>query len=193
MWASVTVQVPPASDPVTVGQVKSHLRFQHADDDALIADLISAAVALIDGPSGIGFAMMAQTWRLSLDCFPAGCITLPGAPIASVSTVNYVDPDGATQIVPSSDYVVGLASEPVRIEPVNSWPAAKSQVGAVWVDYELGVADAADVPADLVLCLKLLVAHWFYNPQAVTENAPSVVPFGVKERLQAHRRGFVVS
>lgn len=53
----------PTADVVTLADMKAYLRVDYDDEDALIAQLIAAAVAYLDGWGGIlGRCIMPQTW-----------------------------------------------------------------------------------------------------------------------------------
>jgi uncharacterized phiE125 gp8 family phage protein len=67
----------PLAEPVTVSEVKSHLRLQHASEDDLIAGLIRAAREEVERATGM--ALIDQTWRLVLDRWPRGVDAPPGA------------------------------------------------------------------------------------------------------------------
>ena len=55
---------PPAETPVSRTEAKAHLRVDGTGDDDLIDGLIDAAVAHLDGYTGIlGRCMVTQTWR----------------------------------------------------------------------------------------------------------------------------------
>lgn len=195
IWAGVTVVQKPADELVSLVRVKSHLRVDFDTDDALIAGLLKAAIARIDGPDGIGFAMLEQTWRRSMDCFP-WCIHLRGAPIKAVTSIKYQDPDGVQQTLAPADYIVDLDSEPVRIEPAfgRSWPGARHVIGAVKVDYQLGVESADDVPSDLIAAILLMVGHWYENREAsvIATNAVKL-PMGVDWLLAPYSRAHVTA
>ena len=195
MWSGVTVVTKPGSDPISTTDMKSRLRVDYADDDTLIGSLISGAVAMIDGPEGIGVGMMEQTWRKTMDCFPS-LIMLPGWPIKSVTSVKYLDVDGVEQTVSASDYRVVVAVEPVRLVPAygKSWPPARNVIGAVWVDYVVGESSAGDVPADLIDAISLIVGHRYENREAVMVGAqPFEVPLGLDGLLSRYRRGQVAA
>ena len=58
---------PPASLPVTLSEMKAHLRVVHADDDADIAAKQAGAVAILDGWGGLlGRCIMPQTWAVDV-------------------------------------------------------------------------------------------------------------------------------
>jgi len=198
-WNRVTVVTKPSVLPVTLDQVKDRLRIDTDADDALLIGLIKGAIARIDGPAGIGYALMEQTWRLSLDEFPGnynGTIVLPGAPVKSVTSVNYVDSAGANQTVATADWRLDIRTEPVRLEPEygTAWPGTRDINGAVWVDYVLGEANAEDVPDDLTDAICLLVGHRYENREVgVTGTIFTKLPLGAEWIMQEYRRNVVTA
>ncbi|UUP19510.1 head-tail connector protein [Nitratireductor thuwali] len=194
MWHGVSVTGKPNGSPITVADLKARLRIDHDDDDVLLASMLKGAVNRIDGPSGIGYALMEQTWRKSMDCFPY-CILLPGAPIKSITSISYVDVDGASQTVDPADYRADFDSEPVRIEPAyrKAWPSTRHVIGAVKVEYVLGETDAADVPPDLIDAVCLLVGHRYEFREAIAEGSISEIPLGFKAITDEYRRGTVAA
>ncbi|PRD42172.1 hypothetical protein C5748_17045 [Phyllobacterium phragmitis] len=193
MWQGVSVIAKPTAELLTLEQIKARVRIDAPDDDNLLPALVLGAIARIDGPSGVGYAMLPQTWRKSMDCFPCRII-LPGAPIKGIKSISYIDADGFSQTLPATDYHADLDSEPVRVEPAysKSWPSTRGVIGAVKVDYELGT-EVADVPPDLVDVVCLIVAHRFKNRDAVIEGTVSDLPFGVEYILQEYRRAHVAA
>jgi hypothetical protein len=59
---------PAAEEPVSLAEAKRHLRVESADDDALIASLISAARQAAETLTGRQF--VTARWKLVLDSFP---------------------------------------------------------------------------------------------------------------------------
>ena len=59
---------PPAVEPVTLADMKAHLRVTHDSEDAMIASLIKAAREELEQAAGL--ALISQGWRLYLDCWP---------------------------------------------------------------------------------------------------------------------------
>lgn len=191
MWERVKVKTRPTQRPITLADLKKRIRVDFDDDDSLIAQYLDGAIARIDGPAGIGYAMMEQTWTLSLDVFP-NVIYLPGAPVTDVVSIKYYDGDDVEQTLDSANYRVDYAGDEVRIEPVDSWPGIGTRMAAVSIDYTVGAADASDVPADLVDAVCLLVAHRYEMRQPViTGTIVAEVPMGFDSIVaQYHRLAF---
>lgn len=192
-WDRVRVITKPADEPITVAAVKERLRIDEDADDDLLAAYLRGCVARIDGPSGIGYAMMTQSWRLTLDAFPH-TICLPGAPIKSVDAIKYIDTDGAEQTMDAADYRADLDGDPVRIEPAfgKSWPSIRHVIGAVKIEYTLGEDDATDVAPDLIDAVTLLVGHRYANREAVVVGVTAtVLPMAVEAIVSEYRRGVV--
>ena len=73
-------------------------------------------------------------------------------PLQSVTSITYVDIDGATQTLASSQYLVDAKSRPARIEPAYGvvWPSTREQMNSVTVRFVAGYGAASAVPA----CIK---------------------------------------
>lgn len=159
---ALKLKTAPTEAPVTLDQVKQHLRVDHNDEDTLIATYIAAAVSYLDGLSGIlGRAMVNQTWELYYDAFPCGPLQIPLGPLLSVSTVEYADAAGTYQTWEATNYTVDTASDPGWVVPVDSWPAPLATANAVKVTFVAGFGDATKVPAALKAALLLLIGDMY--------------------------------
>lgn len=187
-WSAVSVVTPADGLAITAVEMRDHLRIRSAVEDSYVESLIRAATTLIDGPSGIGAAMLPQSWRYALDAFPSGVLRLPGRGIASVASVNYVDETGGDQVMAPADYRLVAKSNAARIEAVGVWPETAAQIGAVWVDYQLGgTADEG-----LKQALRLIVAHWYENREEFTNiGQMTQIPMGAKNILMRHNAQLV--
>lgn len=175
----------PILRPITLEAAKRHLRVDHAHDDADITDLIDAAAAWCETTSHV--ALMRQTFRLVLDRFPAGCITLPRPPVHAITQIAYDTDDDADEIIDPSEYRLSADSEPAVVEPVlgQVWPTSSGQSGSVRITYTAGVDDEDDLPAQAKMAVKLLVGHWYANREAVAEgNVGREVELGVTSLLR---------
>ncbi|MBD9542943.1 phage head-tail connector protein [Ensifer sp. ENS04] len=187
-WTRLVRTVAPTEPTVSLVDAKKHLRVFHDDDDSDIEAMVAAAEAAIEGPNGIGIALMPQTWRLSLDHFPCE-IVVPLGPVTNVVSVTYKDASGDPVAVPSTRY--DLDSSPLRIWPARdtSWPSIYCEPGAVKVTFACGFAE---LPADLVWAVKLLVGHFYENREAVTTDLKAIdLPMGVASILERYRVGRV--
>jgi uncharacterized phiE125 gp8 family phage protein len=170
----------PVAEPVTLAEAKAHLRVEGTDDDALITALIVAARQGAEHMTGR--AIMPQTLELALDGFYDGMdsgltwggrhayrVTLPRPPLASITSVKYVDADGVLQTMASSDYQLDSHSEPARLVPAygTCWPTTRCQPNAVLIRYVAGYADANAVPQDIRQWMLLRIGMLYENRESV--------------------------
>ena len=158
---------PPDEEPVTVEEVKAHLRIDHDAEDDLLAGFVAAARARLE--ELLGRSLMPQTWELILDGWPAGqTLALPRPPLLSVESITYRDASGADVVLHPAGYLADPDSEPGRIIlpgwlSGQRWPdAALWPLHPVRVRYAAGYAEAESVPAPLRLWLKQ-AAGWLYE------------------------------
>ena len=187
---SLTLVTAPTVEPVTLAEAKTHLRVDGTDDDTLISALITAAREHVDGRDGwLGRALCTQTWDCHYDVFPDdGLLYLPVAPVQSVTSVKYVDPDGVQQTFSSANYALGADldwSPRVILGWDKSWPSVRAVPEAVTVRV---VAGYASVPRPICQALLLLIGHWHEHREAVMEGTFREVPTTVSALLTPYRR-----
>src|SRR5688500_11691380 len=112
---ALTRTAPPGTEPVTLDEAKAHLRVTTADDNTLITALIAAARQLVEDFTNR--SLITQTWEWRLDAFPSWTLCVPQAPLVSVTSIQYVDPSGVTQVLANTEYLVDAQSQPGRITP----------------------------------------------------------------------------
>ena len=155
--ASYVVSVEPTVEPLTLNELKSRLRITACDFDSELTDLIKAGRKQVELESHR--KLVTQTVKLNMDRFPAGdTIELRILPVASVTSVEYIDEDLATQTYASSRYTTDLTGEPARIVLLEneSWEDTEAvQPKAVTVTFVAGNA-LASVPVEA----KLAVVEW---------------------------------
>ena len=159
---SILRTVVPASEPVTLEEAKTHCRVSGADEDAYLTLLIARARELLEEEYGRAF--VTQTWVWRLDAWPDAELIVPRAPLASVSSISYVDQAGASQVWSSALYQVDTTSEPGRIVPAYGqfWPTLRCQLNAVTITFVAGAAVAAvpgPIKAAVLLAVEDLFAH----------------------------------
>jgi uncharacterized phiE125 gp8 family phage protein len=169
-------------EPVSLAEAKAHLRITAAEDDALIAGyLLSATRAAEDYVRG---KFVTQTWDYTLDYeWPMICgggyyhyrIELPLHPVVSVSSVSYVDNNGAAQTLSSLLYTVHKNGPVPYIEKAydSSWPTIRTVPAAITVRFVVGYP-VQNVPPEITSAV-LLGVEMLYdrnpNDREILESA----------------------
>jgi uncharacterized phiE125 gp8 family phage protein len=174
----------PSALAVSLAEAKLHLRVDGNDDDTLITAMIGAATQMAE--QATGRAVMPQTWQLSQDEFP-GAFELTRIPVQSVVSIVYTDASGADQTLDSLNYTLDNASDfgSAKVVPAyaKNWPASRTKVNAVRVQYVAGYADAASVPDSIKAWIKLMVGAMYENREAETIGMGGATSLGVADRL----------
>jgi len=114
MASSPVLITPPTIQPLTLAEVKLHLRDTPDADDSLIAGYIAGVVP--DAEGFLNRALLTSTWDLWLDDFPVkDYIELPYPPLQSVASVKYYDTDDTEYTMDSADYFVDTKSFKGRV------------------------------------------------------------------------------
>ena len=191
MAASLIVVTPPTGEPVSLPEAMAHLRVDPPavgphPEEALIGALITAARQHVEETTGR--ALLTQTREARWDAW-ADVLTLPIAPVQSVTSVTYVDLAGATQTLAGADYRIDTASVLARVTPAygTTWPTAQQVTGAIAVRFVAGYGAASAVPAALKVAMLLLISHLYENRNGATERALTEMPLGVSALLSPYR------
>jgi uncharacterized phiE125 gp8 family phage protein len=190
-------------EPVSLSDMKLHLRVDHSTDDSLISALISGARDYVERQTRR--TLVHTTYRQTMDWFPDGPIELLRSPASTTAVggsysyamprIRYYDINGDLQTLTHAggDFELDLDNNPPRLQltPMDTWPNTENgKANAVEVDYVAGFgATAASVPALLVQCIKLLVGHWYENRSAVQPGFGGEVPLAVDSILKIYSAG----
>lgn len=173
----------PAVEPVTLAEAKLHLADPPSEFDSMITLLIKAARRQAEAQ--MRRSLIDQQWTLTLDAFP-DAIALPMPRVTAITSVQYVDVNGATQTASGAGYQLDNAGEFANwLVPAYgySWPETLDRPNAVTVVYRAGGADASAVTEDVKQWILLLVGQWFASREAGVERAISEVPRGFWDGL----------
>lgn len=158
-----SLKTAPTLDVVELDTLKRQCRIEldQADEEELLRAYLKAAQAWVEDYAGR--ALLTQTWQVSLPDFPDRLWLPRAAPLQSVTFVKYYDASNVLQTLSSSSYVVPAFAEPacVVLADTYSWPDVYDRPDAVRVEYVCGWDDPADVPANLVQAVLLLVGHYY--------------------------------
>lgn len=161
--SSFSLLTPPATEPVSVAEAKAHARIDTDADDALVANLITAARQWAEAYAGRAF--ITQTWKLALDGPPSErAIALPRAPLQSIVSVQTFDDADAGSTWEAANYFVDSLSEPGRLvlRAGACWPFPTREANGLVVTYTCGFGDSAEnVPEPIKAAIKELVAAWY--------------------------------
>jgi len=167
---------PPAVAVVSAADAKRYLHGVAEDEtDADLEALVEAATQYAQ--TWLSQQLITATWDLVLPGFPAGVIELT-PPLQSVTSIKYYDWTDALQTWSDDEYEVDTDHRPGRVRPASyySYPAAYDRIDAATVKFVCGYGDAAtDVPANIVLAVKALVAFVYENRGTAPEKAPPTV------------------
>jgi len=181
MAHKVTVQ--PTIEPVSFAEAKTWLKV-HTDvteDDDLIRSLIKAARVWAE--SGTGQALMEQTIAQVWDYMPNyGTFELAVSPVISVTTVGYLDANGAYQTWASTNYTVDDISTPPRVVVKGSVSlpdtADATEYPNLWkITYKAGNTTTMAVDANIKTAMLLQIAMMYENREDMPLGRESGHPF----------------
>lgn len=185
---AVSLVTGPTSRPITLDEVKRHLRIETSDDDLYLESLIDAGIAHLESVSGL--KLITQTWRQYLDELPEqNTVRLAVYPVRSLTSVVYFDANGDEQEVPNTQLELDRFSNPARLEISSNFPVA-SAFNGIEIVIEAGFGDTAtDVPDSLVRALLILIAHNYEFRGAVPiGDIPASEPHGFRTLIAPFRR-----
>lgn len=185
--ASVLI-TPPAEEPVTAAELRSHMKLDSAQlSDADANTYITMARNFIERVEGL--AIIAQTWEYTLDRWPQvsdnwwsgvrdGATTdvfssagrhifLPVYPLTGVNSITTYDTAGTpTSVVVATVFEVDTAAKPgkITLKDGQVWPTATRENEAIVINYSSSyAADASGVDELLKQAVKLFATVLWTN------------------------------
>ena len=189
----------PTTEPITLAEVKTHLRVTQDLDDSLLTASIKAARQEFEEYTER--QILAATWRLYLPDFPgydsgyyrrrSNVLYLPNPPLVSVDSVKYLDADGVEQTWADTEYDTVTPSGPyarqgwIRPKPFGSWPVSFGGIeDAVRIEFEAGTAEA---DAGVKLALLKMVGGLHEEPTSMIVGAMVNANPALKRLLDSFR------
>lgn len=148
----------PAVEPLTLDEVKLHLRIDGTEEDSLLSACITAARRSCEGY--LRRALITQRWQYYLDAWPGAVVRLPRPPLLAVTAIRIHDAAGMAVTMDPSDYEVDPASTPGRIAARGGgWPQPGRRMGGIEITFDAGYGPSwNDVPQDIRQGLLMTVA-----------------------------------
>lgn len=193
MDGTLNLNTGPTIEPVSLADMKHHLRVDITDDDAYISGLITAVRTNLERQYDTAF--INQTWDWYLDDFPASEFRLPLFPLSSVTSIKYTDEDDSESTFSSDNYVVDNYSRPGRVtlKSTASWPSVTlKESNAVKVTFVAGYgATESSVPEPIRQAIKLLTADLYENRESLlVAQGVTVMRLDIAQVLMANYRSF---
>ncbi|EHJ49498.1 hypothetical protein DFW101_3502 [Solidesulfovibrio carbinoliphilus subsp. oakridgensis] len=191
---AIRIITPPASEPVTLAEMKAWARIDATGDtaadaanDALLSSLITAARE--EAENLTRRAILMQTLELTLPGFPrwGQGVELPRPPLAAVESAAYFDAGNASVTMDEAAYVVLNASDAVPPSlypaPGGFWPDTFRRADAVTIRYTAGWPNAAAVPENIKTWIKMRVATLWANRESIVAGNVSASAVEVPSRF----------
>jgi uncharacterized phiE125 gp8 family phage protein len=167
----LSLVTPPAIEPITLAEAKVHLQIGTGvtDEDDYIEDTLIPS-SRERGEQATLRQWITGTWDYKLRRFPCGAvIVLPRAPLLTVTSITYVDQNGTSQTLASSNYTVRPYVGPkaprghVELGFGLTWPTTRDQLDAVTVRFTAGYgATAVSVPSRLRRAMLTDIGSMYY-------------------------------
>lgn len=201
----------PTGDAVSTADMKTYLRVDHTDDDALIAVFVQTATEM--AKQYTRRSLLTEVLELQLDGFPGddddrivamgggthtahvatvlggvGEVDLPFGPIQSLDSITTYDRNNSSSVLTSAAYETDLEGWRVYLNDGYTWPTDLRERDAVRIRYTAGYG-AGSIPLPIVHAIKQHVEGMYECRGACA------MPDGCKGLLEPYRRydqlGFV--
>ena len=187
---------PPTTTPLSLAEVKAHLRVLHSSEDSLISLYNQAATEACE--NWLGRSLVKRTYELTLDSFNDDGIVLRMPPIIAVTSVLYDDANGDEQsLTQGVDYFVDTANEPgwlLTVGTTGTWPTTMDTANAVRIQYTAGYVDSGmsptfgTIPFAIKASILLMVGTLYSNRESVVIGQSAIkLPVGVEELMRPLR------
>lgn len=190
-YSRLTLKTGPATEPITLNEVKAYLGIGDSFSDTAITSWIASTRQLIELYTGL--ALISQTWKLYFDGFPGVnsnwivpycpiSIELPKAPLVSVTSIKTYDISDVATTISASYYQVSAytAVNPFegRIAFKDSFQAptvtALRNIDSTEVEFIAGYGAAAAVPDAIKNAMLQEIGFRNMNKQGVALESESV-------------------
>lgn len=164
MWYPAKATGTPV-EPVTLEQAKWQCHVDHDDDDDYLTSVISATCAYVEKYTGMSIAE--QTVEVNCDSW-RDFARLPATPVQSVTSITYIDADGATQTLPDTVYELRSDAGSIVLKAGQGWPMT-----SMGDRIKLTAVVGGDAPPDVKHAMLLYISGLNDNREGVPEDVRS--------------------
>lgn len=193
---ALTIVTEPASEPLTLAEVKDHLRLSEtvgSAEDSVITYYQQTARRYCERFQNRAY--IEQTWKLVITAFPRQpYIEIPLPPLMSIDHVKYYGTGGTATTMTAANYYVDTDAEPgrVHLQYGEVWPGATLRpVAGVEVQFVAGYGSAgSSVPDEIKQAINMFTGHLYENREATTPAGniqARELPLGVQSLLTLDR------
>jgi len=153
------ITIEPTLEPVSLSEVKAHLRIDSTDEDSLISALIVAARTQVE--IFTKRPLVTQTHTSFFNYLISG--TELSVNLQSINSVKYLDIAGIQQTLAPSEYTADI-HKPVGAICATydaTWPTIRVDIDSVEIEFICGYGEPSDVPQAIKQAMFLLIGDMF--------------------------------
>ena len=193
--AGLQVTTAPTVEPLTLQEVKEYLRVEDSTDERVLRPYVESVRRIAE--EHMGRALMPQTLTLFIDSFDEmedplwegmrtapylnyykNHITLPRAPVTSVTSVSTFNDSDTETTMAASRYYVDSVREPARVvlRQGETFPTALRVANAIKVVYVAGYTSAYAIPEPIKLGMLQHIAYLYEHRGDMYEASKPLPP-----------------
>lgn len=178
--AGLQVTTAPSQEPITLQELKEHLKLDDSQDERILRFYIETARRFAE--EHMGRSLVSQTLTLFIDAFDEladplwegtktgpylnyykNYIDLPRPPVISVTSVSTFNDEDTESTLDSSKYYVDNVREPARIvlRQGETFPTALRVANAIKVVYTSGYSSIYNIPEPIRIGIMQHATHLF--------------------------------
>lgn len=150
----------PTVEPLTVAEAQDYLRVDPANDQTLLATLITSSRRALEEYTSRSLINTTWDYAVAAHQLVGTSLRLPRAPLASITSATYYADNGTPGTFAASSYYADTYSSPGRLVLLDgaSWPSALRERASLVVRFVAGYgSSSASVPEDIRIAMLMLV------------------------------------
>lgn len=167
--------------PLSLEDIKSHLRVEDNEDDEYILNLIGAAFGAAEHYTQI--KIVESVYQYKLPRFSES-IRLPVCPVQSVDLISYIDPDGLSQALGSFYFRNTPFTPSVLPAYGEAFPDVQEGYESITIDFTAGYSE---VPKPIIQAVKMIVATLYEQREDYAAIELKSVPMSSQTLLDPYR------